>query len=166
MPAPMSRPGKLAESFWRFSLALYARPGVARALLTLQDRDGLDVNLILFGAWVGAVQGRYLDEAVLRDAVAALDPIRQSAILPLRQLRRALKRGTSPEIGSRIASAELAAERVAQGRLAAIVAAVTKRESSREAAVAANLAACLGKQSDSPEAAIIRRELASLQRRG
>jgi len=35
------------EAFWRFSLALYARPGVAEALVELQDRAGRDVNLQL-----------------------------------------------------------------------------------------------------------------------
>src|SRR5216683_2473203 len=35
------------EAFWRFSLALYARPGVADALITIQDRAARDVNLIL-----------------------------------------------------------------------------------------------------------------------
>ena len=34
------------EAFWRFSLAFYAVPGVAGALIALQDRDGLDVNLL------------------------------------------------------------------------------------------------------------------------
>src|SRR5580700_6044309 len=41
------------EAFWRFSLAFYERPGVAEALITLQDRDGFDINLILFALWLG-----------------------------------------------------------------------------------------------------------------
>jgi uncharacterized protein (TIGR02444 family) len=38
----------VGAAFWRFSLALYARPGVAAALLGLQDRAGRDVNLVLY----------------------------------------------------------------------------------------------------------------------
>ena len=45
------------EALWRFSLAFYARPGVAEALIALQDRAGLDVNLMLFALWLG-VSGR------------------------------------------------------------------------------------------------------------
>jgi len=37
-----------ADRFWAFSLALYGKPGVAPALLGLQDRLGVDVNLLLF----------------------------------------------------------------------------------------------------------------------
>ena len=46
--------------FWQFSGAVYAHPGVAEACLDLQDRHGLDVNLLLFCAWAG-VQGRVFD---------------------------------------------------------------------------------------------------------
>ena len=42
-----------AESFWDFSLALYGRPGVAPALIGLQDRLGLDVNMLLYCCWAG-----------------------------------------------------------------------------------------------------------------
>ena len=45
------------EALWRFSLAFYARPGVSEALIGLQDRAGLDVNLVLFALWLG-VSGR------------------------------------------------------------------------------------------------------------
>src|SRR4029077_986465 len=49
MPDADQRP----DDLWRFSLAFYALPGVARALIALQDRDGLDVNLMLFAMWLG-----------------------------------------------------------------------------------------------------------------
>jgi uncharacterized protein (TIGR02444 family) len=45
------------EAFWCFSLAFYERPGVADALIALQDRDGFDVNLVLFALWLG-ISGR------------------------------------------------------------------------------------------------------------
>ena len=40
------RPELEAES-WAFALALYARPGVAEACLTLQNEAGVDVMLLL-----------------------------------------------------------------------------------------------------------------------
>ncbi|HEY9550471.1 MAG TPA: TIGR02444 family protein, partial [Kiloniellaceae bacterium] len=46
--------------FWQFSGAVYARRGVAEACLALQQRHGLDVNLLLFCAWAGS-NGRRLD---------------------------------------------------------------------------------------------------------
>ena len=40
-----------AGDFWRTSLELYAREGVSRALIALQDRRGADVNLLLYCCW-------------------------------------------------------------------------------------------------------------------
>jgi uncharacterized protein (TIGR02444 family) len=131
----------------------------------LQDRDGLDVNLILFGLWLGAVRRVSLSDAALREVVAAFDPIRQSAILPLRALRRGLRQQV-PEMASRLAAAELAAERLAQARLADLAVTLTREMSEGEVVPHANLAACLGNCADSPEAMTIRRELALLTRRG
>src|SRR5665213_163755 len=42
-----------ADSFWRFSQDFYALPGVAPACLALQDGHGRDVNLVLYGCWLG-----------------------------------------------------------------------------------------------------------------
>jgi uncharacterized protein (TIGR02444 family) len=39
--------------FWRFSLAVYAAPGVAPEFLALQDMRAIAINLLLFGAWLG-----------------------------------------------------------------------------------------------------------------
>ena len=43
---PAERPA--VPSFWDFSLAFYAMPGVADACLQLQDGCGADVNVLLF----------------------------------------------------------------------------------------------------------------------
>lgn len=79
-------------TFWESSLALYRRPGVPEACLRLQDRDGLDVNLVLWCLWLGAT-GRRLDAALLGRAMAAVAPWRARAVLPLRDIRRDLKPG-------------------------------------------------------------------------
>src|SRR5438067_8224725 len=88
------KPGKpdgSGEAFWRFSLALYARPGVAEALIGLQDRAGCDVNLILFALWAGAVRRVRLDAAALAGAEAAVGDLRGGIVERLRALRRRLK---------------------------------------------------------------------------
>ena len=40
--------------FWDFSLHTYSAEGVGEACIALQERRGVDVNLILFCAWNGA----------------------------------------------------------------------------------------------------------------
>ena len=46
-------------SFWAFSLKAFAKPPVAQACLDLQDRLGVDVNVLLFLLWC-ARRGRRL----------------------------------------------------------------------------------------------------------
>lgn len=76
--------------FWQFSGVVYARPGVAEACLDLQDRHGIDVNLLLFCAWTGA-QGRRLDNADLGLLRTASRPWHDEVVAPLRAARRWLK---------------------------------------------------------------------------
>ena len=117
--APLSPP----PDFWSFSLDFYARPGVAEACLELQDRHGLDVNLVLYCCWRGAI----LTQAQLQAAIALTAPWRSEIVQPLRTLRRRLKPGFPPfpEAGvqglrKRIADAELEAERLQQQALDAL----------------------------------------------
>ena len=159
------------EAFWRFSLALYARPGVADALIALQDRAGTEVNLILFGLWLGATRGRLLAAADLAAAEAAIAPLRAATVAPLRQLRRQLKDagdGDLQALRRGVAGLELAAERRVQHRLAGSPPAATSgdrhpaSEGDRLAAAEANLARTLGEDSRSPEAGAICQALAGL----
>ena len=62
------KPSVSGEALWRFSLAFYARPAVAEALIALQDRAGCDVNVILFALWRGLVHGHRLEHAELMAA--------------------------------------------------------------------------------------------------
>ena len=158
------------EAFWRFSLALHARPGVAEALIALQDRAALDVNLILFGLWLGARQGRLLAAGDLAGAEAAIAPFTTAATAPLRRLRRQLKPAADPDLQAlrrRIAGLELAAERRVQYRLAARLSGASggAPEGDRLARAEANLALILGGEAGSPEAGVLRQALASLIRR-
>ncbi|MEQ9608432.1 MAG: TIGR02444 family protein [Kiloniellaceae bacterium] len=80
--------------FWQFSGTLYARPGVAEACLELQDRHGLDVNLLLFCAWAG-VQGRSFDGGDIGLLRSASRPWHDNVVAPLRAARRWLKQQTA-----------------------------------------------------------------------
>ncbi|HYH18416.1 MAG TPA: TIGR02444 family protein [Azospirillum sp.] len=103
------------DPFWSFSLATYARPGVDRACLDLQDRLGMDVNLVLFALWAGAGCGVRLDPAEMRRLADAVAAWRQDVVVPLRGVRRTLKGmpGMEP-FRLRIKAAELESERLQQ----------------------------------------------------
>lgn len=115
--------------FWDFSLALYGREGVAQACVALQDRRGLDVNLLLFCCWAGS-RGRRLDPADLKGLNEAVGPWRDAVVRPLRAIRRWLKSqaaalATPGALGApahrlreRIKTDELQAEAVEQALLA------------------------------------------------
>ncbi|MBX6322508.1 MAG: TIGR02444 family protein, partial [Rhodospirillaceae bacterium] len=114
-----------AERLWRFSLALYARPGVEAACLDLQDRRGLDVNMLLWCCW-RAVEGHALAGAEIAAAEGGIAGWQVSVIGPLRALRRRLKGGAGgpsatfvAELRRDVKAAELEAERIAQTALAA-----------------------------------------------
>ena len=156
------------EAFWRFSLAFYARHSIADALLALQDRAGLDVNLILFALWRGAVHGQRLQASELRAAAAAVAPLRRQIVGPLRELRRRLKPVGDADIQAlrrRVLGLELAAERAVQSRLAALPAAA-QSEADRCAAAEANLLLYLGAEAESAEAAVLCRGMHDFLSRG
>jgi len=133
------------NSFWSFSLALYAIEGVAPACLRLQDRHDLDVNLLLYCCWAGHC-------GVAFDALAMAGFVELSAdwtagiVQPLRKVRRALKGGfqTMPvadceALRGTVAKLELEAERIEQDALAAALPPATPNSASPRAVAAANL---------------------------
>jgi uncharacterized protein (TIGR02444 family) len=134
--------------FWRFSLRFYRRPGVADACIVLQDRDGVDVNVLLFLLWLASDRRRIAPA----DAVALYAktlPWRDGVVAPLRTVRRALKggsplvEGTAAEVfRTKIKAIELEAERLQQEALYALAQSLaTASEASCEAAARANVSA-------------------------
>lgn len=110
-----------AAAFWRFSLAIYARPGVAPACLVLQDQHGRDVNLMLFCCWLGASGRGRLDRVALEAADRAVTAWRHEVVEHFRAARRAIKAAALPDSDSIYAKAkavELEAERLLQRQLA------------------------------------------------
>jgi hypothetical protein len=115
-------------------------------------------------------RGHRLAAAELAAAAATIAPINETAVVPLRQLRRQLKPAADPGLQAlcrRIAGPELAAERRIQHRLAASLpgAAHAAPEGDRLAAAEANLALALGDEFASAEAGVLREALAALIRR-
>lgn len=113
-----------ANAFWSYSLSVYRRADVADACLALQERCGVDVNLLLYCCWLGHT-GRALDKRSLRAAIAAVADWQAEAIKPLRQARRALKKapnglpaGWAGQLRKRIGALELDLEYLEQRLLA------------------------------------------------
>lgn len=154
-----------AEGFWRFSLMVYARPGVAGALIGLQDRSGHNVNLMLFGLWLGLCEATRLEAAGLARAKTAIKRIDRDVVAPLRQLRRTLKANPDADIRAlrqRLLALEIAAERRAQARLAASVGRGAALGDSRHALAEGNLRLILGDEFESEEGVLLRRTIAAL----
>jgi uncharacterized protein (TIGR02444 family) len=76
---------------WTFALDFYRKPGVAQACLTLQDKLGLNVIMLLFALYLFD-RHRY---ALGTDEIARLEQTvavwRRDIVVPLRAIRRSLK---------------------------------------------------------------------------
>ncbi|MGZ9113914.1 MAG: TIGR02444 family protein [Brevundimonas sp.] len=77
-------------SLWDWALTAYAADGVADACLELQDSAGQNIPLLLWAAWCAA-EGRAPDEDALEAAGDTARVWEETAIAPLRAVRRALK---------------------------------------------------------------------------
>lgn len=116
-----------AEEFWLFSLEFYARPSVSECLIDLQDRFGVDANIVLFCCWCG-VSGRLpVDEALLREAMAQTGVWQNDVVQRLRSVRREMKAGIdgvplsdSNPVREEIKRLEIECERIEQIRLAGL----------------------------------------------
>lgn len=112
-----ARRGRAASNpLWAYSLRLYRKPGVAPACIALQDRCGVDVNVLLFCLWMGAC-GRGVAPAAMRLAVGVSREWTAHVVAPLRQTRRFLKPLGVPAFRRAVARVELAAERLEQDML-------------------------------------------------
>ena len=108
--------------FWTFSLAVYGHSAVQTECLDLQDRYGIDVNMLLFCAYVGAAYGAVLPDAELHEATALVNKWHKHVVQNLREARRALKpfaaapspRGAAAGLRGNVKAAELEAERIEQ----------------------------------------------------
>jgi uncharacterized protein (TIGR02444 family) len=109
--------------FWQFSIKFYAVPGVGEACIALQDQAKVDVNVLFFLLW-NATQGRSFGAADVAEIERLIGPWREMAVVPIRNVRRALKSPPpvmSPQAAegfrTRIKQVELEAERLQQEAL-------------------------------------------------
>ena len=109
--------------FWRFSLTVYGDPGVQTECLDLQDHCGIDVNLLLFCAFIGAVYGVVLPDRDMKAAAGLVCAWHQDVVGSLRRARRTLKpiaTDASPNLSlaaklrADVMASELEAERIEQ----------------------------------------------------
>ncbi len=117
-------------SLWARAQALWGRPDVRRACLTLQDDYGQCAPLLLWRVW--AFERELEIDAVGVDAAAAIAQTwTQSVIEPLRIGRRRLEaRGDDPALRDRVLKNEIDAEHALLGALEA----ATTRASGRPSA--------------------------------
>lgn len=80
----------MSGAFWDWALAAYGAPGVAEECLHLQDTHDQNVPLLLWAAWC-AETGRAADEEAIEAACDTARVWADHAVIPLRELRRALK---------------------------------------------------------------------------
>lgn len=116
----------LENPFWRFSLAVYAAPGVEPGCLGLQRELGIDVNLLLFCAWRGA-ESHLLPADELERIKETVRVWQQEVVLPLRAARKHLKEGANADettfsrLRKDMGGIELRAEQIEQAILFAQV---------------------------------------------
>lgn len=123
--------------FWDHSLLVYGGEGVSAACIALQDRHGLDVNLILYCLWIGQDGGGVLQAADFDRLIAASGDWNADVIRRLRAARLAIKAGFDAlptELGDslrkRILDIEIDGERAEQLLLAPLL--DRKRDAARE----------------------------------
>ena len=114
--------------FWDFSLRVYGSDGVPAACIALQERRGIDVNLLLFSAWIGESGRGVLADSDLEAALAAAAAWNRDIVCALRVVRNRLKGGMPPIPTERsdvlrkmILEIEVKSEHVEQITLAAVV---------------------------------------------
>jgi uncharacterized protein (TIGR02444 family) len=116
------------DSFKRFALELYRRTGVADACLDLQHRHDLDVNVVLFAAFIGALRRQTLTIADLDLAQRRVHAWHHEIVRPLRAVRQRLKTGPVPApneategLRRNLAQLEIEAEVIELDQLGALI---------------------------------------------
>ncbi len=98
-------------AFAGFALAVYNGDGVSKAAVSLQDRRGVDVNLLLFAAYVSVRSTHVLTSNDIALAQRRTAPWQSEVVAPLRAVRRRLKQDpAAAALRATVHDAELAAE--------------------------------------------------------
>ena len=110
-----------SSEFWDFSLAVYGGDGVAPACLALQDRHGVDVNLLLYCCWIGCREPAPAGPARIKALEDAVEGWHDTVVRRLRAVRKRLKTPIAAEdrdlalsLRQRIQKIEIDAEHIEQ----------------------------------------------------
>ncbi len=98
-----------ASEFWDFTIAHYRRAGLSPAVIALQDRLGVDVNMLLLCCWLGASARGAPEADDIESALAVARPWQAEVVERLRAARRHLK---PPPAGAPEAPAEALRRRI------------------------------------------------------
>ncbi len=104
--------------FWIFSLQAYSQESVKKALLNLQNRHGLNINMVLFCYWFAASNQGALLKTDIKQLLTAIHTWHERVVSTLRSLRDRLKEAAAPiwsqHIRQDVLDTELTAEHIEQ----------------------------------------------------
>ncbi len=104
----------LHNPFWEYSLQVYQHPQVQACCLALQNDCALDVNVLLYAAWLASLNQEFTKEH-LAQIEGEVGPWRSRVIQPLRELRSQLRDfGPALTLREELKSLELRAEQEQQ----------------------------------------------------
>ena len=159
--------------FWRFSLAVYGEPGVAEECLAAQAALDIDVNILLFCAWMGAAERVLLDAPQIAAVTRGVEEWHKTVVRPLRAVRQRLKALPAIQhppveaLRKQVAGDELRAEQIEQAFLFAQADLMSGPHGDLplEEIVAANVGLCLSLAGGSGDAGCPRLVAAALRPR-
>ncbi len=90
----MNHSSLTAKNFWGFSLEIYQDKTVQHACLTAQDEHGADVNLLLLGAWLNALN-HPISLSAYQALMEASHRWQKDKLEPIRKRRRSQDKGSA-----------------------------------------------------------------------
>src|SRR5262249_12099384 len=131
------------NDFWRFSLRVYDQEGVANECLGLQELHGVNVNLLLFCAWIGT-QAITLDRNDIEAAAQVIVRWDAMVVRPLRIARQEMKADPGmTTVRSHVKALELEAEQIEQAMLFAHARCIRSAAAHHGDAIAHNVNQCV-----------------------
>ena len=131
------------NDFWRFSLRVYDQEGVANECLELQELHGVNVNLLLFCAWIGT-QAITLDRNDIEAANQIVVHWDAMVVRPLRIARQEMK--ADPDMATvrpYVKALEIEAEQIEQAMLFAHARCIRSADAHLKDAIAHNVNQCI-----------------------
>jgi len=132
---------ELDNAFWQFSLSIYGQADVAEECLALQETIGIDVNVLLFCAWLGT-RGIVLGKEDVAATSETVEAWSENIVRPLRGVRQRMKglyRNAFAELRERVKTLELEAEQVEQAILFAHAKKIHGADADRRKAIGQNV---------------------------